>query len=108
MIIFLVGILEMVIVTVWTKVVTRTQVLASGLVTVVNILIWYYVLETVLNNIDRFSVILEYAFGCAIGAMIGTYYFSRDEKATEAKRRRINKATQAADNSLRTEETYVS
>lgn len=105
MIIFLVGILEMVIVTVWTKVVTKTQVLASGLVTVINIMIWYYVLETVLNNIDRFSVIMEYAFGCAIGTMLGTYYFSRDEKRA-ARRAKVNSKT--ADNSLRTEETYVS
>lgn len=74
---FLVGIVEMLVVTAWTKSVTKAQVVTSGLITVVNIFIWYYVLETIVNDIQNFTLILAYAFGCALGTMIGTYSLSR-------------------------------
>lgn len=90
--IFLVGIMEMIIVTVWTKTVTKTQVLASGLITVVNTLIWYYVLETIIRDINNFSVVMEYALGCAVGTMIGTYCFGQREKAVRNKKSKLLKA----------------
>jgi purine-cytosine permease-like protein len=80
MVLFFVGILEMIIVTTWTKVVTKTKVLASGLVTVINILIWYYVLETIVNDINNWSLVILYAFGCAFGTMLTTFYYSKREE----------------------------
>ena len=81
----MVGIIEMLIVTAWTETVTRARVLASGVITTVNILIWYYVLEKIVNNIEDFSLVLIYALDCAIGTMIGTYYISvRDKRSAEA------------------------
>lgn len=95
MMIFLVGIMEMIIVTVWTKTVTKTQVLASGLITVVNTLIWYYVLETIVRDISDFTVVLEYALGCAAGTMIGTYFFGQREKVARIKKEKKDKLISA-------------
>jgi len=82
MLLFFVGILEMLIVTTWTKVVSKTQIMASGFVTLINILIWYYVLETVVNDLNNWRLVVFYAFGCALGTMLSMYYFRQKEKAT--------------------------
>ncbi len=73
MILFLVGVIEMLIITVWTKFVSEDKIVASGMVTVVNILIWYYVLQTILEDINNWPLISLYALGCAIGTMAGGY-----------------------------------
>ena len=87
MTLFLVGILEMLIVTTWTRYVTRTKVLASGSVTIINVLVWYYVLQIIVNDINNFWLVLLYALGCSLGTVIGTYYFSsKEEKVGEQKR----------------------
>ena len=74
MIIFLIGVLEMIILTTWTKAVTRARVVASGGITLLNVFVWYYVLETILSNMQNFSVVILYALGCATGTMLGTYF----------------------------------
>lgn len=74
----------MLIVTAWTKVVTKNQIIASGAVTMINILIWYYVLETVISNINNWQLILLYAFGCALGTVLSTLYFKiKEEKQSQ-------------------------
>jgi uncharacterized protein YebE (UPF0316 family) len=80
MFIFLLGIVEMLVVTAWTETVTKAKVLASGVITTVNVLIWYYILDRIINNIDNTFVVVVYALGCAAGTMIGTYYLSQREK----------------------------
>lgn len=85
MALFFVGVLEMIIVTLWTKLVVETRVLASGAITMVNILIWYYVLQKIVDNINNWRLVLLYALGCAIGTIISTYYFQASEKNTQAK-----------------------
>lgn len=85
MILFFVGIIEMLIVTAWTNAVTSTKVFASGAITIVNILIWYYVLETIVNDITNWQLIALYALGCAVGTMAATALFrSRDKKREQA------------------------
>lgn len=79
MILFLVGVLEMVIVTAWTKTVSDTKVFSSGVITFVNILIWYYVLETIVNDIGNWQLVVLYAFGCAVGTVLCMYYFRYKE-----------------------------
>ncbi len=68
---FFVGIVEMIIVASWTKAVSKSNVVQTGMVTTVNILIWYYVLRQVVENLDNWSAIVPYTLGCAIGAMLG-------------------------------------
>jgi len=70
----------MIIVTAWTKVVTKTQVLASGAITIINILIWYYVLQSIVGDITNWRLVLLYAFGCAIGTVLCTWYFQYKER----------------------------
>ena len=77
MVLFFVGIIEMLIVTAWTRFVTRSQVLASGGVTIANIMIWYYVLEKIVSDLGNFWLVLLYALGCAVGTMFGTYYMDK-------------------------------
>jgi uncharacterized protein YebE (UPF0316 family) len=80
MLLFFIGIIEMLILTVWTKVVTKTQVLASGIVTLINILIWYYVIQTIVNDINNWNLALLYAVGCAVGTAGSTYAYQLWEK----------------------------
>ncbi|MFA6183940.1 MAG: DUF5698 domain-containing protein [Parcubacteria group bacterium] len=80
MTLFFVGVIEMIIVTLWTKLVVKTRVLASGMVTLVNILIWYYVLQRIVDDINNWKLVVLYAIGCATGTAISTYYFQMDEK----------------------------
>ncbi len=86
----------MIIMTVWTNAVTKMQVLASGFITVVNIFIWYYVLDTIVSNLGTVSLVFMYALGCAVGTMIGTYYYGQKEKKAKVKRK-ANKKSQLAD-----------
>lgn len=85
MTLFFIGLLEMIIVTTWTKVVTKTKIMASGAITLVNILIWYYVLETIVSDINNWRLVLLYAFGCALGTMLTTLYFANTEKKQSKK-----------------------
>jgi len=84
MALFFIGVIEMVIVTVWTKFVTKTQILASGGVTMVNVLIWYYVLQRMVNDISNWRIALTYAFGCSIGTVLSVYAFQKQEKNAQS------------------------
>lgn len=86
LILFFVGFVEMIIAAAWTKTVAETKVYASGLVTVVNILIWYYVLSMIVDNINNWTIAVVYAIGCALGTMIVTYYFQQTEKRQKNKK----------------------
>ena len=90
MVLFIVGVVEMLIVTAWTETVTRARVLESGMITIINIFIWYYVLERVVNDIGNFSLIVIYAIGCAVGTMMGTYYISKRDEAAKKKSNQIS------------------
>lgn len=72
MLLFFVGIIEMIIIAGWTKSVVKEQIITSGVITFVNILIWYYVLETVVNDINNIKLVLLYALGCSIGTMLAS------------------------------------
>ncbi|HBM45946.1 TPA: hypothetical protein DDZ75_03150 [Patescibacteria group bacterium] len=69
----------MMVVTAWTETVTKARVIESGMVTIINIFIWYYVLDKIVNDIENFNLVLVYALGCSVGTMIGTYYISTRE-----------------------------
>lgn len=82
---FIIGIIEMIIISVWTKVVTDNKILTSGIITFINILIWYYVLESVVSDINNIQLILFYALGCTIGTMLTVSYYSWQEKNQQKK-----------------------
>lgn len=91
MALFFVGIIEMIIVSVWTKVVTDSKIIASGVVTIINILIWYYVLEKVVSDIGNWKLVILYAFGCALGTMMTTAYYKYQEKKAPPKKENVSK-----------------
>ena len=70
-----VGFLEMLIVTVWTKTVSNTQVVASGVATLVHVMVWYYVIQRLLTDINNWQIALMYAIGCALGTVFTTQYY---------------------------------
>jgi len=80
MILFFIGIIEMLIVTSWTKMVAKTKILSSGAITLVNVLIWFYVLRIIVEDINNWYVALFYAIGCSLGTMISTFFFSISER----------------------------
>lgn len=71
MVLFFVGIIEMVISAAWTKAVAKSNTAMTGVITTINIFIWFYVIQVVVDNLDNWSAIVPYAIGCAIGAMLG-------------------------------------
>lgn len=75
MTLFFVGILEMIIATIWTKFVAENKIFASGAITMVNIIIWYYVLQTIVYNINNLYLVLLYGLGCSIGTVLSNLIF---------------------------------
>lgn len=85
-ILFFVGIVEMVIIAAWTKTVSDNKILASGVITLINIVTWYYVLERILQDLGNWRIVAVYATGCALGTMLTTWYFQVKEKKESASR----------------------
>lgn len=71
MTLFFVGVVEMAIAASWTRFISRPNMVMNGLITYVNIFIWYYVIDQVINHLDGWQAIIPYAAGCAIGSMLG-------------------------------------
>lgn len=88
MMLFCVGVVEMMIASAWTRAVSSSKVWPSGVITMMNIFIWYFVLQTVIEDITNWRIIVTYALGCAVGTMITTDFFSRREKARRRRDRR--------------------
>ena len=80
-----IGVVEMFIVTAWTKIVAGSQVAMSGAITFVNVLIWYFVIEQIVTNHMTLPVLVTYAAGCALGTMIGTHFVEKPVHKRKAK-----------------------
>ena len=89
MILFTIGVIEMFVVAYWTKTVVESRVYVSGAVTIVNVLIWFYVLRTFVDNINNWYLVISYAVGCAVGTMLSSFV-SNQEKARKV--RKVNQA----------------
>jgi len=81
---FLIGIVEMIVVTAWTTVVSDSKVLKSGLITTINVLIWYYILNIFVNDINNWQLIVMYTAGCSVGTMLTTYFFKLQKRKAKA------------------------
>lgn len=79
MMLFFIGLGEMIIATIWTRFVSQGKMVASAFVTFVNILIWYYVLREIISDISDWTIIVMYAAGCACGTFIGMRLFETNE-----------------------------
>lgn len=71
MILFFVGIIEMAIATCWTRTVSKANVATTGFITAINITIWYFVINEIVNNLNNWNAIIPYTAGCVLGSMIG-------------------------------------
>lgn len=80
MMLFFIGLVEMIIATIWTRFVSQGKMFASAFITFVNILIWYYVLQEIISDLSDWTIIILYALGCAVGTMIGMFLFDREQK----------------------------
>ncbi len=97
MTLFFVGVIEMIISASWTKSVSKANVALTGAITSVNIFIWYYVIRTVVENLDNWFAIIPYTAGCAIGAMIGAI----DQEKVMKRLRRMFAAAKAGTSTVR-------
>lgn len=70
----------MIIITAWTKVVADDKVLLSGIITAINIVIWYYVLRIFVEDIANINILIIYTLGCVVGTMLTTFYFKKMSK----------------------------
>jgi uncharacterized protein YebE (UPF0316 family) len=101
MLIFTIGVIEMFVIAYWTKTVVESRVYLSGVVTIVNILIWYYVLQTFVDNINNWQLVISYALGCAVGTMLSGYLSNLE---TARKGRKVKQAlTKLEEKTLATE-----
>jgi hypothetical protein len=64
----------MLISTIWTKAVSSGKIAASSAITFVNIGIWYYVLQSMVNQISDWKVVVGYALGCTAGTALAMLY----------------------------------
>jgi len=87
MFLFMLGVVEMFIVSYWTKAVADSKIFLSGFVTVINVLIWYYVLQTFVSDIANWYLVLSYTFGCAVGTMICGVISQKEDKRRAKKRK---------------------
>ena len=85
MLIFTLGVVEMFVIAYWTKTVVESRIYVSGVITIVNVLIWYYVLQTFVDNLNNWYLVLSYALGCAAGTMLSGFV-SNQEKARKNKK----------------------
>gem|GEM_PF-895729 len=84
MMLFFIGIIEMIVVTAWTSVVSKAKVFKSGAITSINVLIWYYILNIFVNDINNWKLLVLYAAGCSVGTMLTTYFFQVQKKKARA------------------------
>ena len=89
MFLFILGIVEMFIITYWTKTVAESRILSSGFLTVVNILIWYYILRIFVDDIDNWYLVLFYAFGCAVGTMLSGFVSINEKARRKRKQKKV-------------------
>ena len=85
MMLFLIGFIDMAIVTFWTRAVAKSQVVMSGAITFVNVIVWYYVLRKVVEDIGNWQLIMLYALGCTMGTVASTLYFNWHDKRKGSK-----------------------
>jgi ABC-type iron transport system FetAB permease component len=85
MLIFTLGVVEMFVIAYWTKTVVESRVYVSGVITIVNVLIWYYVLQTFVDDINNWYLVLSYSLGCAVGTMLSGFV-SNKEKARKSRK----------------------
>lgn len=92
MFIFILGVIEMFVIAYWTKTVVESRIYVSGLITVVNVLIWFYVLRTFVDNIDNWYLVLSYALGCAAGTMLSSLVSNKEKSRKRRKVRQVKHA----------------
>lgn len=89
MFLFILGFIEMFIVVYWTKTIVDSRIYMSGLVTLVNVLIWFYVLRTFMDDLNNWYVVISYALGCATGTMV-CGLLSKYERSMKKKKSKLN------------------
>lgn len=99
MLIFMIGMAEMVLSTLWTKYVQEKSVVGSTAVTMIHVFVWYYVLRTLIDQIDNIMIVVAYAFGCGAGNIIAIILGEYSNEALTT-RRRSKKKTKAKESGM--------
>lgn len=92
MILFFVGVIEMTISAMWTKSVAKAEVASNGVITGVHLIIWFFVLQQVVDNLHDWAAIMPYMLGCVAGSMLG----AMDNRKLKRKLRKMFRVRKAA------------
>jgi hypothetical protein len=97
MILFIIGVIEMALNASWTKSVAKADTAMNGVITGIHLVIWYIVLQQVVNNLNDWTAILPYFAGCVAGSMLGTMDRNRVRRRVRKffRRARANAPTSA-------------
>lgn len=87
MLIFVIGMAEMVLSTLWARYVQDKSIAGSTSVTMIHVFVWYYVLRTFIDQIDNIMIVVAYALGCGVGNVIAIVIGEYSEKDLIRKRR---------------------
>ena len=60
-------------------------------------------MDTIVSNLGTFSLVFMYALGCALGTMIGTYYYGQKDIKAKTKRKVLKKTAEANSEIYKTE-----
>ena len=78
--IFIAGFFEFVIRVIDYKAIQRSKCFYSAIITFINIWVWYYIIASVVENLNNFWLIFVYAIGCALGNYVTLKLDMRNQK----------------------------
>lgn len=90
MLILFIGMAEMIFSTLWAKYVQEARIWASTVITMSHVFVWYFVLKTVIEQLNNLTIVFMYAIGCGLGNMIaiaaGEYFTKRSAHKKRGKK----------------------
>lgn len=82
---FIIGIVENFLLALNIKLLQRNKKLKCFIVSFIGIIIWYYVIATVVENLFKLIVIVSYALGFALGDVLAIQFNQYLEKVARSK-----------------------
>jgi len=73
--IFVIGLVENFVSTWQLKVISKDYHITAGLLDILNVLIWYFILRLMVENINNVNLAVMYAIGSGLGTYLSARYF---------------------------------
>lgn len=69
--IFLIGIVEIFLGVIDFKLTQHNRKILSSMTTMIGIIIWYFIIKTIVEDLANIQLVISYAVGCGIGCYLG-------------------------------------